>query len=277
MKKKLFVLSIVLIIFGFIIGTSAIASSGFNWKKLDTANYVTNQYEIDDSFNKIELNERNSDITFYLSETGKNYVECKEDENASHDVLVEDNTLKISGNYYKKKFRFNLYISSPKTRIYLVDDTYESLVIKSRTSDINLPAEFTFNSININLTTGDVKCLSKCNSAKIATTTGDIRFEGLNITNTLEAKCTTGDIKLINTTVVGDANLRCTTGDITFSSFDAANIYASVTTGDIKGTINSAKIFECTTNNGDISHPDSSGSGICRLSTTTGDIKIRLA
>ena len=48
-------------------------------------------------------------------------------------------------------------------------------------------------------------------------------------------------------------------------------------TGDIKGSFLTNKIFIAKTNTGDIEVPKTSAGGRCELSTNTGDIKVRIA
>ena len=62
--------------------------------------------------------------------------------------------------------------------------------------------------------------------------------------------------------------------DVIFDSFDAKNIYVSVTTGDVKGTILTDKIFNVKSSTGKVNVPDTYNGGICKISTTTGDIII---
>ena len=66
------------------------------------------------------------------------------------------------------------------------------------------------------------------------------------------------------------------TGSISFDGCDAAEIRMTTSTGDVKGSLLSGKIFTVKTETGSIDVPDSTGGGSCKVTTTTGSIKIKI-
>ena len=92
--------------------------------------------------------------------------------------------------------------------------------------------------------------------------------------NKLDINVSTGDTKLVNTLVSTDLNVKGSTGDVRFDGFDASNIYVIVGTGDVKGTILSSKIFIARSKTGNVKVPETLTGGVCKITTSTGNIKV---
>ena len=58
------------------------------------------------------------------------------------------------------------------------------------------------------------------------------------------------------------------------SSDDADNIYVILSTGNVKGTLLSSKIFNVTSKTGIVEVPETYTGGICKIKVSTGNIKI---
>ena len=82
-----------------------------------------------------------------------------------------------------------------------------------------------------------------------------------------------GVIYLIKTTTE-KFDIKCTTGSVHFDHSDASDIKVKTTTGGVKGTLLSDKIFFTKSSTGSINVPKSTTGGTCDLETTTGSIKI---
>ena len=90
------------------------------------------------------------------------------------------------------------------------------------------------------------------------------------------AKGTTGDLEMNDVVVTNKMYLERDTGDIEFFRCDAKEIIINTTTGDVKGSLLSDKLFDITTNTGDKHIPSSKGEDICKITTDTGDIYINI-
>ena len=66
------------------------------------------------------------------------------------------------------------------------------------------------------------------------------------------------------------------TGDITFDKCDASDIYIKTSTGDVKGTLLTEKVFYTQTSTGNIDVPKTVNGGRCEITTSTGNIKINI-
>ena len=280
--------------------------------------YETVEYEVNGEFDNISVVSKTEDIVFAPSDSEICKVVCREREGVDHSVKVKDGTLNIESSDTRKWYeQLTLFsFGSPSITVYLPRAEYASLIIEERTGDIDIPAGFVFENIDISATTGDINChASASGQIKIALTTGDVGIKGV-FSETLDVSISTGDVVIEHATCDGDvtvgvstgsarlSDITCgnltstgstgsmtmknviaeekisverTTGDVKFDACDAGEIYVKTTTGDITGTLLSEKIFIAKTKTGSIDVPSSISGGKCELTTRTGDIKISVA
>ena len=74
----------------------------------------------------------------------------------------------------------------------------------------------------------------------------------------------------------GRIEITRTTGDVYFGGCDAAEIYVETGTGSVNGTFLTDKIFQVYTNSGKIDVPECWEGGKCKITTTTGSVKISI-
>ena len=306
---------LVLILVGVLIFVIAFAAVGFDFKKLDGKKYVTNTYEINEDFNSINVNLDTTDITFAFAEDGLCRVVCYEEQNLPHSVTVQNGALNIipaERRWYDDIFNFR----SASMTVYLPKSEYASLIVDISTGDVQIYENFTFESVDVSGSTGDVKCyasvletlrvhVSTANvfierasvgSADIAVSTGDIVLSGVSTAGDIKLSYSTGDVYMTDVfcknltsdgstgsmtmkNVVASENFSITasTGDVKFDRCDAAEIFVNVSTGDVKGSLLSEKIFIVKVNTGDVDVPETTSGGRCKIKTTTGDVEIVIA
>lgn len=235
------------------------------------------QYNITEEYNGININVRDSDVSIYKSEDGKDEVVAKEYDDIKFDVKVVEGLLTITEKRDYHWYEVVFDITKPTVKVYLSEDSLEKLTVVVDTGDVKLDDGFTFGDVNIETDTGNIKVYnSKFDDLAFKTETGDIKL--YNVTaNNLKTKLDTGDLLLSNTIVLNDFNHDSETGDVKFKSFDAKNMYIITDTGDVEGTILSDKIFIVRTDTGDIDVPETVTGGVCKITTDTGDIKIEVA
>lgn len=303
-----------LVLIGCVLFVGAMTMIDWNFKGLSTARYETEIHEISEEFSNISINTDTAKIIFVLSDDEKCKVECYEQKNAKHSVVVQDDTLSINVVNEIKWYEYiGLNFNSPKITIYLPQAEYASLFIKESTGDIKIPKDFIFEDVDILLSTGDVDfCASASQMLKISTTTGDISVEdiyagsvelsvttgrvtadGVNCDTDVAVSVSTGDAKLsdivcksvISRGNTGDISLNNviasekfsinrSTGDISFDSCDAAEIFVITDTGDVTGSLLTDKVFAVQTDTGKINVPKTTSGGMCEITTDTGDINI---
>ena len=314
--KAWITVGIVLMVMGLTVFTVAMVSNGFEFAKLGTVRYETNTHEIKDEFSKISIDISTANIILLPSEDGKCRVECYEEEKIKHTVSVKDGTLSIVSVDEREWYDYiGINFDSAKITVYLPKNEYESLTIRESTGRVTIPSLFTFGSIDIKTSTGDVDCLASVKSEmKITTSTGGINLEkltagalSLEVTTgrvtvsdvscegDISVKVSTGDCILTNTSCkklssigsTGDVTLekviasesffiKRSTGDVHFVSSDAADIFVKTDTGYVKGSLLTKKVFITDSSTGKINVPKTTEGGKCEIITDTGDITLNV-
>ena len=319
MEKKTkigFIVAGVLILIGIAIFIGALAMLNWDFKNLSTIQYETSTYAISEDFHDLSVVTETADVRILPAEDGKCTVICEEETNAKHAVEVKDGKLTITLQN-KKTWRDYIGINfrSPKIVVYLPQEQYGEVKIQGSTCDVDIAKDFSFASLDISVSTGDVKnYASASGSVKIKTSTGHISVEKISA-GTLELKVNTGnvtvcevtcedDVKLTvstgkaylsgilcsNLTTNGDTGdlflsnviatgkfcIERTTGDVKFDACDAAELMVETDTGDVIGSLLSAKIFFAEAETGSVHVPKTTTGGRCEITTSTGDIRITI-
>lgn len=312
--KKLIMIAVALVLVGAVVCGASVAAMGFDFTKLDNGKYETNTYAVKEDFRNIAIGATVEKIAFKPSEDKSCKVVCFEEERMKHSVTVSDGTLTVElldGQKLADHFLFNF--KTPEITVYLPEDAYAELGIKTDTGDVEIPADFSFDRITVKGDTADVECFASAkDSVAIALTTGDIHIANIR-TGALELKTTTGrigaeavdcagdlsvrvdtgkthlqdvtcrnlisegttgDLTLDNVVAADTINIERDTGDVEFRAGDAETIFVKTSTGDVTGTLSSEKVFLTETQTGKVEVPKSINGGRCEIYTDTGDVKI---
>jgi len=319
MDKKMKIWLIVaasLVLVGAIIFGGVMTVLKWDFTKLSTYKYETNEHTLQEKFQNIQIVTDTADIVFLPTEKNNASVICYEQENVHHSVGVADGTLVIEVADSRKWYEYiGINFGAPKITVYLPQGQYASLSIKSSTGDVVIPKEFAFESMDISESTGDVTNYASTSLfTKIKTSTGSIRVENASV-GMLDLSVSTGSVTVSNVTCAGDvkiqvstgkANLtdiRCknlisggntgditlknviatekfsierSTGDVKFDGCDAAEIFVRTDTGDVTGSLLSEKHFFAETDTGRVDVPKCTTGGRCEIQTDTGNIKITI-
>lgn len=293
MTKIWLIVAASLIALGLIIFAVVMTAYGWDFTKLSTVQYVTNTYEVGESFRHISIETITADIVLAPSPDGMCKVVCNEEEKLLHSVSVKDDTLTVNVKDDKAWYEYiGIHFGQPKITVYLPGDVYGNLSVKATTGDVDISKDFQFGSVDVSVTTGDIQAENlAAASLDLAVTTGDVSLRnvtceaGVKIevstgdTNLTDIRCkslvsegTTGDIKLKDVIAMESFSIHRTTGDVGLDGCDAADIYVKTDTGDIKGTLLSGKVFIAETDTGKIRVPKGQTGGRCELITDTGNI-----
>ena len=254
---------------------------------------VTETYNIEESYTDIKIEGNDLKVSIYSS-NNENKVVYSENKKVTIETNVIDGVLTIKQNDNRKFYDMLFNFSDFEVNLYLTEELINSLNIKGQVGDIEINKGFTFSNVDISNSTGDVEFKSNVkNNLSISNSTGDIEVENSNVggsltietrtgnielsntnCNELAIKVSTGDTELVNTLVTTDFKMEGSTGDVRFDEFDASNIEVSVGTGNVKGTIKSSKIFIAKSKTGSVSVPETVTGGVCKITTSTGNIKI---
>ena len=317
MKKAALIIAAILLIAGIIIGVVALASAKFDYHMFETVPSEMKDYPVEADFHRIEIHGNTEIIQFAQSSDGTAHVLCRETKRNTHTVKAEDGTLKIVSEETTGWRNFiDISFEKELITVYLPNDAYEMLSIETQTGDMEVPGWLTFSGAVIHASTADVRFDAAVhNLLSIETSTGDISVNGASA-ETIDCKATTGDVRMTNAVCRGDVSVKVSTGEtilngltaasftsggstgdivledvlidgtlsverstgeVTFRNSDAAEIKVKTSTGDVTGTLLTDKIFEVHSSTGDIRVPDSVAGGKCEITTTTGDISLRIA
>jgi len=288
----------------------------WEFSKLSTVTYETNEYTVNEAFQGLSITSETADIELVPSENGKVSVVCHEQTNQKHTVAVENGTLVVRLNDTRKWYEYiGIHFGTPCITVYLPAGDYGALTIKESTGDIKIPENFIFERVDVTASTGDVTVQASATDAiRVKTDTGSIRTEKLSA-KALDLAVSTGKVTLSQITCEGDISIkvstgktelrdvtcrslassgstgrlslhnviaadafsiRRSTGDVRFDHCDAASIFVETDTGDISGTLLTAKRFVAETSTGNVRVPQTDSGGKCEIHTTTGDITIAI-
>lgn len=319
--KLWLLIAVGLIVIGILGAGLALGSSRGNTAGLFSplaAAMETTSFDIDEDFLDITLRGETEDITFLPAEDGRCRVVFREPDGSTVSAGVKNGTLEISSRDTRPWFR-RISLFSPNqssVTIWLPPAAYGALAIEESTGDIDLPADFTFDSVDIRLSTGDAALYSSVKGkCAVQSSTGGIHLAGLNA-GELNLTASTGRIELADvdcggavsvTVSTGDTvlqNLTCrslhtvgstgdlemtdvivpellsverSTGDVRFTRCDAGEITIRTSTGDVSGTLLTGKAFLARTDTGRVRVPESTAGGKCEITTDTGSITVSIA
>ena len=268
----------------------------WDFSKLDTETELRHTYEVSELFYDISIETSEADVEMKLSGDGTCKVVLLESEQYYHTVSVENEKLTILAINDRAWFDYlNIAEDDKKIILYLPEGSYGSLQITGDTGDVEIPGDFTFETLDVKISTGDIECsASVSGSLKLIASTGDItltdavcgdiygklstgEMEFINVQcRNLKAEGTTGDTILRNTTAEGTLSAERSTGDIWLDNCDGGELILKTTTGDVSGHLRTAKVFVTETRIGDVDVPDSTTGGKCNITTSTGDITLTI-
>lgn len=316
-KTKIWLMiAALLILIGCVIFGGVMTVLNWDFNKLSTVKYETNNYEINEEYKSISIATDTADIVFVPCESANTSVVCHEQRNLKHSVTIKEDILVIEVIDTRKWYEYiGIALGNQKITVYLPKAQYDMLSIKESTGDIEIPKEFNFNSIDILTSTGDVKVYASAyGDIKIKTSTGNISAKNISA-DALDLSVSTGKINISDVISEGDikinvstgkaymTNIKCksvissgntgnislknviatelfsikrSTGNITFDKCDAAEISAQTDTGNVKGSLLSDKVFIVKSDTGKINVPKTITGGRCEITTDTGDIKIEI-
>lgn len=315
-KKVAIIVAVVMIVAGLAVSAGALFMLDFDFTKLNTISFVTNTYEIDEEISSISVNGAECDVRILPSEDGSCKVVCQESDKISHTIDVENNELVVERHDNRKWYEhIGVYWGEMEIAIYIPQGEYDDLYAKNLSGDIVIPEGFSFESAEVQSTSGSVRFLADVSGELSAqSTSGDVYIANASPTK-LKATSTSGDVTIDHVTVQGSvivkvvsgdmklSGIRCesvtvnaTSGDIDFSDVvttdsiqaenvsgdidlhmcDGASLWLKTSSGDVSGTLLTEKMFLTDTSSGDVDVPRSASGGECEIITVSGDIEFEI-
>jgi len=305
------------LILGCLLFAGVMSFCGWDFYRLRTENYETNTYEITDTIRSIHINTETAEIVFAPSPDGSCRVVCYEPENRGHAVQVRDGILTVAAAPLRHWYlSIGIRTESPEITVYLPGADYDTLCIMGSTGDACIPEDFSFRQADVTLSTGELTFLAsvsqslslklttgsllaediRAGSISLSSSTGSVTARNIHCTGefslrlstgravlediacgSLRSTGSTGDIRLTRVTATDSFFLERTTGDVRFDSCDAPSITVTTSTGSVEGTLLTDKVFTAETSTGAVDVPRTATGGSCRVTTSTGDIRLKIA
>lgn len=305
-----------LIAVGCIIFAGVMVMLEWDFARLSASKHETNEHTVTETFTSISVNTDTAEVVFIPSVGDTCTVTCYELKTVKHSVEVVNGTLVIKAVDTRKWHDYiGITFGTPKITVQIPEGEYGVLTVKSSTGSVTVPQDFTFESIDITESTGNIDCRASAKGAvKLEASTGGINVSGISagdiklITSTgwitvtdVTCECdvrltvSTGKVALTNVTCqslvsdgsTGDVSLKNvvasvtltverSTGDVELDGCDAKELFITTDTGDVEGTLLSDKVFIVQTDTGDIDVPKTTVGGRCEITTDTGDVEIKV-
>lgn len=144
------------------------------------------------------------------------------------------------------------------------------------TGDIHIENVTTEGKITLECSSGDVE-LHGVEAGEIVSkgTTSDLLLKNVIVENEINIKRSTGDVTLTST-LSGSLVIETSSGDVELNLSDAESIDIKTSTGKVDAILLSDKIFKCSSSSGSIRIPDTHSGGVCKVTTSTGNIHITI-
>lgn len=214
--------------------------------------YQTNVYVIDENFRNLSISVDTTNVIIEPSTDEKTTVVCFEKKKTKHKVIVNNDTLEITG--LKRKWYNCVRFKQPKLTVSIPKNKLENVLINCKTGNVDVRKINCVSDLDVNVFTGKTVIRNiYCNNFNSMGCTGKVSLENLIVSNELTVK-------------------RCT-GAVVFKDCDAAMVFVKTKTGSIKGHFLTEKGFVAKTTTGKIKVPNNQNGGRCELKTTTGSIK----
>ena len=271
-SKSLLLTGAVLILLGSMILALTACSSDSSLNNLLGARYETNTHEITENFDNISIDTSTANIELLPSEESSCRIVCHEHSKIKHEVKVTDGTLTVTEVDTRKWYdHISFGFNETKISLYLPEENYSALKITESTGDITIPTDFIFESIDLKLSTGDVKCsASAADAMKIDASTGNVSIENASATS-LEISVSTGNIKVSDVSC-GSFTANLSTGKTVITNVTCESFASKASTGDFifdkVEIVNNCTIERST---GDVELKDTTA-GILNVTTDTGDV-----
>lgn len=312
-KKITIIVAVSLVIVGLLISFVAIAALDYDFTRMNTINFVTNTYSVDEDFTDISVNGAECDIRILSSNDGTCKIVCRESDKVSHSITVENDTLSVERYDTRKWYEhIGVYWGDIEIVVYLPQSTYGKLSAKNLSGDIKIPEVFSFSSADIQSTSGNVNFSAEVENdltvktvsgevyigktapqkLNVQSTSGDVTVEAVKAETSIKVKAVSGDIELTDAqcqslttdttsgeveflNVIANENVRIesVSGDIELHKCDAQTLWLKTTSGNISGALLTEKIFFTDTLSGNVNVPKTASGGKCEIKTTSGDIE----
>ena len=259
----------------------------------------------------LEIESGSAGVDLYRAKDGIIRVQCVESATMKYKIWQNEETLHIERERAGRWSLFHVSMKEDHIQIYLPEQDYESLWIKSSSGGIGIPEGFRFDNAIITVSSGGVAFAAdaagelniRTSSGGVAvknaspenlfisassggvalsgmapgrvslnSTSGSLKLDGIRCGGDLSAEVSSGSIRLSDVITDGAMTLECTSGSIKLDDCDAAELHIRSTSGSVSGHLLTPKIYSASAVSGSVRVPTGGSGGICDVKTTSGSI-----
>ena len=222
--------------------------------------YVTNTYDITDTYKDIHIDAKDAKVVIEPSEDVNTKLVFFEKKRRPYDFFIVDGTITIK---------------STKTK------WYHSLRIGIDRSEIKLYVpKLALKNISITATVGrvDIHSINCSEAIEIKINTGNIDLKNVSC-KAFTSKGNTGYASLSNLTAEESVSIKRNTGKVLLNDCSAPEFFVKTNTGSVSGSLPSNTVFVVRTNTGKVETPKAPIGEIvgatCEITTNTGSVKFK--
>ena len=153
-----------------------------------------------------------------------------------------------------------------------------ALTAETDTGDVSFSDVISTGAVTVTTTSGKSKHRGVLAASFTATAdTGAVSLTDATVTGDGSVKTSTGDVTLSDALFGGTVKVRASTGDVALDRADAAELDIETSTGSVKGTLRSEKVFIVRSSSGRVNAPETTSGGKCKVVTSTGSIDLSIA
>lgn len=295
-KKIAIIVAVVMVMIGLSMAAATVRSVGGNFGAMfKTQNYKEQTKEITEAFDDIDLDIMDQDIYIKRATDKRAYVIYSESEEIRYNVSVSGKTLKIEEKSENKFLNIKIGdMEAHSVQLYLPETQYNNLTVALGSGIIYLQDNFKLRDVDMKVGSGDVYFSdaiaeevnlktgsgqiwftgSQCASATMHSGSGDLTAQDLICKKSFSVDTGSGKIFLTDVTATESFYAKASSGDIFLDSCDGMKMELRTGSGDVTGSIKTAKTFDAHAGSGDVRVPSDGNGGSCQIKTGSGDIEI---
>lgn len=186
-------------------------------------------------------------------------------------------------------------VADEKLSIYLPEREYDA--VHAMTSSGKITAHgISAVKLKLDTTSGSIRVTdAECGELALTSTSGGIHAEGVRVEDEaaveassggvhltsltcgeLDAATSSGSVHLKDTLADDVITVKTSSGSVELNSCDAARLSISTTSGSVRGSLLTPKAFDAHSVSGSIDVPTNTAGGECRISTTSGSVRMEI-
>ena len=219
--------------------------------------YVTNTYEIVDTYRETLINAKDAKVTIEPSSDNHTKLVFFEKKRRPYEFFITDGTLTIKPTKTKWYNSLTIGINRSEIKLYVPNLALKKLSVKATVGRVDIHSINCSDAIEININTGNI-----------------------NLKNvyckTLDSKGNTGSASLSNCTAEKSISIKRNTGKVSLNDCSAPEIFVKTNTGRVSGKLPSNTVFVVRTHTGKVETPKApigeTIGGSCEITTNTGSV-----